>query len=899
LEPFKDRNLRAFGFDMFSEPVRRAAMEQARDNGNSSVSGKVKLVQETVKDVQSGFLMYIPVYKPGRPVATEEERRYALLGFVYSPFRMKDLMSGILGHGIPDMDFELFDGPETTAEQLLYTSHDRTVSQTVPKYNVIRSINLPGRVWTVRFQSRPDFEQEMVSWQPLLLLISGCLISLLLFVLFRSLAGRQEHILLEAQRIGRELHQAEDRYQRMVENIKELIFETDVAGRWKFLNPAWEEIIGYTVEESLGRNFLNYVHPDEREHQKDLFKSLVDGDLEFYREEVRGIHRSGRDVWVELYATAQRDELGGLTGVFGTLRDVSIRRQAEIMARQAELSAHQAREAAELANQAKSEFLANMSHELRTPLNSMLILAKLLTGENNLTSEQVESAQVIHDSGLDLLRLINDILDLSKVEAGRMDVLGETMEFQTLQEGVLRQFRAVALSRNLELRLELEPGLPKGMITDWIKVEQILRNLLSNAFKFTHHGAVTVRIHRPDGADFAESTMNVDRFVAFTVSDTGIGIPEDKRELIFETFQQVDGATSRKYGGTGLGLSIVRRFAQLLGGEVRVASRLDEGSAFTLLLPLEFPFPDKVRSSLPESEDAVSPTARESFFAPGTTVLVVDDDERNRFAIGKILEKRVERILYAEDGGKALRLLDENPGVNLVLMDIMMPTMDGYQAMAAIRKQPRFAHLPIIALTAKAMPGDRQRCLETGANDYLPKPVQVERLFGTMNELLNTSSTPIPNAGTIAGADASADPVSTSSPSSQPLRAMTRNGRPLTVLLVDDDMRGIFSLAKVLQTRIGRVLIATDGVKALKQLKDHPDVDLVLMDIMMPNMDGYQAMRAIRLDMGRDDLPILALTAKVMPEDEALCLEAGATAYLTKPVDMERLWVEIEQLLGC
>jgi PAS domain S-box-containing protein len=889
LEPFRERNLRAFGYDMYSEPVRRAAMEQARDSGTAAISGKVKLVQETATDVQAGTLMYIPVYKPDMPVATVEDRRTALLGFVYSPFRMKDLMGGILGHGIPDIDFELFDGPDAVAEQLLYSSHDQPTKMyqpTVPKYNVIRSINLPGRVWTVRFQSRPGFEQDMESWQPFLLLVSGGVISLLLFVLFRSLAGRQERILLEAQRMSRELHQAEERYQSMVENIKELIFQIDEEGRWSFLNPAWEEISGNTVEDSLGRNFLDYVCAGARERMLKLFQSLVEGKLTYFREEVCSIHRNGMDVWVEIYATAQRDDQGEFTKVFGTMRDVSTRRQAELAARQA-------REAAESANRAKSEFLANMSHELRTPLNSLLILAKLLSREGNLTPDQVESAQVIHNSGLDLLRLINDILDLSKVEAGRMDVVGESMEFQTVLDALQRQFRALAISRRVNFRLELGPDLPSGMVTDWLKVEQILRNLLSNAFKFTHQGTVMVRIHRPETVEMAGSTLNAIHSVAFTVSDTGIGIPEDKLELIFETFQQVDGATSRKYGGTGLGLSIVRRFAQLLGGEVRLKSRLGEGSFFTLLLPLEFPFPDKVRESLPDGE-VVPLVTQENFDATWSTVLVVDDDERNRFAVGKILENRVGRILYAEDGVKALQLLYENSDVNLVLMDIMMPNMDGYQAMAEIRRQSRFVNLPIIALTAKAMPGDRQRCLDAGANDYLSKPLQVEQLFGTMNELLHVSSTPLSAAMTATVSSS----LMGSSPSPSLSPPLTKQGRPLTILLVDDDMRSSFSLAKVLQSRVGNVLIAADGVKALQQLAAHPEVDLVLMDTMMPTMDGYETMRTIRCDPGRSDLPILAMTAKDRSEDEALCLEAGADACLTKPVDTGLLWSKLEQMLA-
>ncbi|MEO5352951.1 MAG: CHASE domain-containing protein [Magnetococcus sp. XQGC-1] len=890
LEPFRDRNLRAFGYDMYSEPVRRTAMEQAWKSGNSSVSGKVKLVQETATDVQAGFLMYIPVYQPHMPVTTVAERRAALLGFVYSPFRTRDLMRGILGHGVPDMDFELFDESGTEAEKLLYSSRNlsESLAASVPlPHAITRTIKLPGRVWTARFYQRPKFQEEMESRQPLLLLISGGVISLLIFALFRSQAGRQEHILREAQRIGTELHAAEARYQQMVENVKELIFQTDSAGSWSFLNPAWEEISGYPVPESLGRNFLDYLHPNERDRIKEKFQALIDGKINFYRSEACGVHRDGKEVWVEFYTTAQRDEQGMVTGTFGTLRDISVRWQAEQATRQA-------REIAESANRAKSEFLANMSHELRTPLNSLLILAKLLAAEENLTPEQAESARVIHDSGLDLLRLINDILDLSKVEAGRMEVLGEMQEFPLLLDALQRQFRAVALSRSVDLRLELAPDLPTGMITDWVKVEQILRNLLANAFKFTPQGTVTVRIHRPvPAAVNGRVDMGQEELVAFTVSDTGIGIPEEKQELIFETFQQVDGATSRKYGGTGLGLSIARRFAQLLGGEMQVASRMGEGSSFTLLLPQIFPFPDKVQDNTVDTKETDTRTAQEGFFNPRIAVLVVDDDERNRFAIGKILENRVGRVLNAAEGTEALQILEQHDDIHLVLMDIMMPGMDGYQAIAEIRRQPRFVNLPIIALTAKVMAGDRQRCLEAGANDYLPKPVQLEMLFRTMNELLSSAFVALRPAEKKAVAIAVRD----NSPSPALSSPLSFQGNPLQVLLVDDDVRGSFSLAKVLQARFGKVFIATDGARALQLLREHPDIGLVLMDIIMPTLDGYDTMHAIRHDLGRISLPIIALTAKAMPGDEAECLEAGANAYLAKPVDMEQFWNKLEQLL--
>ncbi|MBF0177741.1 MAG: response regulator [Magnetococcales bacterium] len=545
------------------------------------------------------------------------------------------------------------------------------------------------------------------------------------------------------------------------------------------------------------------------------------------------------------------------------------------------------------ASRYKSEFLANMSHELRTPLNSLLILSKLLASnrEGNLTSDQVDSARIVYESGSDLLRLINDILDLSKVEAGRMEVVAEPMEVELFLKGLHRQFHHLAEARGLTLLLDGIPGSALVLTTDWVKVEQILRNLLANAFKFTEKGDVTIRFgHAGRNVTFVNPFLVGKEVIAFAVSDTGIGIPEEKQSLIFEAFRQVDGTTSRKYGGTGLGLTISRKLAGLLGGELHVESRLDQGSTFTLYVPASFPFPDKVRSDqlriggTTEQEDAVE------FHDPHATILVVDDDDRNRQAIRKMLQGRVHEVLTAADGAAAVRMLATHPGIHLILMDIMMPVMDGYQAMQTIRKQGRFIHLPIIALTAKAMPGDRQRCLEAGASDYLPKPVRMGQLLTLMQELLKTTA--------VEGASRSMQlaslplpPPSADLPTElAPLRS---DGRPLTILVVDDDPRTTFSLVHALQTRVERVIVAQDGQRALEQLAANPEVDVVLMDIMMPRLNGPDTVHRLRENPNLTHVVVITMTASIAEETPDV---AGADAHLNKPIAMEKLWPLLETL---
>jgi signal transduction histidine kinase/HAMP domain-containing protein len=413
-----------------------------------------------------------------------------------------------------------------------------------------------------------------------------------------------------------------------------------------------------------------------------------------------------------------------------------------------------------LSSRYKSEFLANMSHELRTPLNSLLILARMLADNNgsNLTTKQIEYAQTIHAAGADLLSLINDILDLAKIESGTITLNIAPESFADLDEYVAKGFRQVAEDKGLEFSVEVEPGLPAAMQTDAKRLQQILKNLLANAIKFTEKGSVSLRIFHAQsgwtrGHDQLDDASGV---VAFAVADTGIGIPEIKQKIIFEAFQQADGTTSRKYGGTGLGLSISRELTRLLGGDLRVVSQPGKGSIFTLYLPYVHAFSDTaadqpqlrrlhrvmglegVAASGPEATDpprrrvpssaSLAPSAE----LGGKKVLIIDDDPRNIFALTGALQERGLSVLNAEDGKKGLEILRSERGIDLVLMDIMMPELDGYDMIRIMRGQDELKKLPIIAVTAKAMKGDREKCIAAGASDYIAKPVSVDDLMSLM-----------------------------------------------------------------------------------------------------------------------------------------------------------------------
>ncbi|MCB5164237.1 HAMP domain-containing protein [Streptomyces bambusae] len=391
----------------------------------------------------------------------------------------------------------------------------------------------------------------------------------------------------------------------------------------------------------------------------------------------------------------------------------------------------------------KSEFLANMSHELRTPLNSLLILAQLLAQnpDGNLTEKQVDYAEVIHSAGSDLLQLINDILDLSKVEAGKMDVEVAPFPLRQLVEYCDATFQPVAAARALEFRIHTGPGLPEELHTDQARLRQVLRNLIANALKFTEQGHVELRVERAGPEEVPTGLDDTGGVLAFRVSDTGIGIAADRLDSVFAAFQQGEGSTSRHYGGTGLGLSISREVAGLLGGEIGTESVPGEGSVFTLYLPVRragpatpaaHPAGAATGSGTPAADPADGPAAG----LAGRTVLVVDDDPRNVFALTEILRAEGVRVLRAEDGRSGLEVLAAHGEVDLVLMDVMMAGMDGYATTEAIRRMPAHAHVPIVVVTAQAMPGDRDKALAAGADDHVTKPVDAADLAARLRTWL-------------------------------------------------------------------------------------------------------------------------------------------------------------------
>ncbi|MFZ0524033.1 MAG: HAMP domain-containing protein [Xanthobacteraceae bacterium] len=672
-----------------------------------------------------------------------------------------------------------------------------------------------------------------------------------------------------------------------------------------------------------------------------------------------------------------------------------------------------------LTSKYKSEFLANMSHELRTPLNSILILGQQLTDnpEGNLTAKQVEFAKTIHGAGTDLLNLISDILDLSKIESGTVTVDAEEVFFSNLLDMVARPFRHEAETRQLSFEVHVDPNLGRNITTDTKRLQQVLKNLLSNAFKFTAQGGVRLNVNAAVGGWSADHPVlsQAVGVVAFEVSDTGIGIPQEKQKIIFEAFQQADASTSRKYGGTGLGLAISRELASLLGGEIHLRSAPGTGSTFTLYLPIKYVGPS---ASLQAGAAAAATTPlprRQGGFhiAPERTVEPIPDDRMDIRAGDAILlivedDPHYARILVdlARDKGfKALLAMRGDDALNLakqyqptaVSLDVFLPDMLGWNVLSQLKQNPLTRHIPVQIVS---LDEDRQHGLARGAFAFVNKPTsregidealsrikefaeprkkrllivednQVEQM--SIRELLGHDDIEIVNATTGAEAlnalqqrpadcvvldlrlpdmsgfevlermradrDLTDIPVvvftgrELSAEEDAQLHTMARSivvkgvesperllnetalflhrvitdlppekqhmlerlnssdedlvGR--TVLLVDDDPRNIFALSSALERRGMSVLTATTGAEAIQIIEETPALAIVLMDIMMPEMDGYQTIERIRQNKEYRRLPIIALTAKAMKGDREKCLQAGASDYLAKPVNTEQL----------
>jgi len=725
LEPFSDRNLRAFGYDMFSEPLRRSAMERARDTNDSALSGKVVLVQETDRDVQAGTLMYVPVYRKGMPIETVEQRRSALFGWVYSPYRMNDLMQGILGARNSEnekrLHLQIFDGEQPSLESLLYSCHPTEDDKlfTDVQYSKQILVDFNGKRWTLRFMQTGGGLSSVEYIRVWLTLVGGTLITILLFALIRTLQNSRAEALRMVEERTAELQGERLRLSGIIAGTKTGTWEWNVQTGETVFNEHWAEIIGYSLDEISPvsiETWMKFAHPDDLQKSNELLEKHFRGELDYYECESRMKHNNGQWVWVlDRGKVASWTDDGKPLWMFGTHQDITERKQAEEQLLIA-------KNAAESANTAKSTFLANMSHEIRTPMNGLLGMTQLLE-MTGLTEEQREYTASLKLCGKNLMSLINDILDLSKIEAGKIDIILADFSLRQCINDVVTMQKFVTHDKGLKLEVEVSEEIPHLLLGDQLRIKQILHNLMGNAVKFTVQGSVSVSAHLLE-----QNETSV--LVRIAVQDTGIGIAPESVDQIFQPFTQEDGSTTRRYGGTGLGLTISRKLAELVGGTITVESTPGIGSCFAVTLPFIIGTTDITPQAAPA-------TTGSEWDGPPLRVLLVEDDQVNITFGTALLRKLGHSVTTAENGRQCLAAL-ENGAFDIVLMDIHMPIMNGEEALLEIRAKEKgtTTHLPVIALTAHSMRGDRERLLEVGFDGYVSKPLITKGLIVEMKRTL-------------------------------------------------------------------------------------------------------------------------------------------------------------------
>lgn len=734
LEPMNKRNLNAIGYDMYSEAVRREAMNLARDTGSMALTGKVTLVQEIDAHKQAGILIYMPVYQKGASPITLEERQEKLIGFVYSPYRMNDLMESI--HLRREyLDFEIYDGDTIEDKSRLYGSLSPSY---VPRYSTLKTIKLYNRIWTIRFVSTEAFDRDNDTFYPLLMTGGSIpLFFVLLQIIFSLVKSRyllkQQTVVLQTLQTeilerSKAFEESEYRWKFALEGSGDGLWDWNVQTSEVYFSLRLKEMLGFGEDEISGSlsEWEKRVHPDDLPYVNEDLQKHFSGETTAYINEHRLLCKDGSYKWIlDRGVVVERAPDGKPIRMIGTHKDIDPQKKLldELI---------EAKEAAEASARSKSEFLATMSHEIRTPMNGVLGMLSLLE-RSSLDITQRHQLSIAIDSATSLLGLINDILDFSKIEAGKMDV--ELLEFDLKKEleNFVESIGFKAQEKGISLDLNLSDIHYPFIVFDPSRLRQILINLVGNAVKFTAHGGVHIKASlKPTNTH--EGELKID------ICDTGIGISKEKIAVLFNSFTQADSSTTRQYGGTGLGLSIVKRLCELMGGRIHVQSVLGEGSCFSLEFRVKL---GSVAHETKKNESIASESVDNMVEWPSKTrLLLVEDNATNQMVAQGMLNFLGLHADIAFNGLEALeaiKIANSIQPYSLVLMDCQMPEMDGYETTRAIRMGEAGndnRNIPIIAMTANAMQGDREKCVAVGMNDYIAKPIDLEVLRTTLKKWL-------------------------------------------------------------------------------------------------------------------------------------------------------------------
>ena len=863
-EPY-DRNKPIIGLDLASLPACRRAMDLSIDSGSVSVTEPIAWTDGQAES--NVFFVLRPIVVDSAPADTAETRRAKLLGFTAAVIRADAVVENALATFPDGVDVLLFDDSGVEGRKLVgfYDSQARRAQfasagplpdLNLPERTPAAQLDVQGRTWSIECVPTPAYLSSRRSRLPDATLLFGALLTIVVAAYANTLMGRKVEVENLVIRRTSELREANENlaYERfllntLLDHSPDYIYFKDTESRFIRVSRAVASYLGFgDPSRAIGKTDADIFGSEAaRQYLADERKIMATGETIMDKEEAQ-TWSDGRRTWVSTNKVPLRNPQGQIIGTFGISRNVTARKLME-----AQLEA--AKNAAEAASRAKSEFVANMSHEIRTPMNAIIGLTELVL-DTELDDSRREYLKMALESSESLLSLINDILDFSKIEAGRLEVENAPFNPRELLGDTVRSLAFRAHGKSLELFCHIHSDVPDRLIGDGGRLRQVIVNLVGNAIKFTEAGEVVLEVTRkPEHGDGVA--------LQFTVSDTGIGIPEEKRDAVFAAFVQADSSTTRKFGGSGLGLAICSELVALMGGELRLASEVGRGSSFHFTVCFE---PALVGDVDAVCEDLVDMRA-----------LVVDDNATNRRILEEMLaswgmkptiasgaEEALERMQRAREAGEPFAL---------VLTDANMPDVDGFTLAERIKSDDGLRGTVIMMLTSGDRPGQIARCDRLGVAAHLLKPVKQSELFDTILAALGISA---PEDHPAAGATASELP--------------SGKLEPLCILLAEDSIVNQKLAVGLLERHGHTVLVANHGKEAVAAIESQ-DVDLVLMDVQMPEMDGFEATKIIR-DREKatgKHVPIIAMTAHAMKGDRDRCLNAGMDDYVAKPIRAKHL----------
>lgn len=856
LEPFDWRNQRAFGYDMWSNEMRREAMRRARDQGVAATSGMITLVQETDENVQRGFLTYLPVYDTVQVPDTEALRREHFRGWVYAPFRAGNLMAGILNEADDSLRFAVYDGDEVQPEALLFSSLSLQPEAEADlgageKYATSIELVSQGRPWIVTLSSSNNLLAQSEVDQPTYILVAGIIVDGLLFYVIVTL-----HFLnRRARSVATELYESQQAAEvELARQLKLAELKTTEAdtffqlapeafiilgmdGRIVEANQAANEVFAYADGELSTLMLEDLVPASVRSKHRQLRENYLSNPYPRKMGDGAAFHAQKKngeifDVAINLVPITRQDG----EFVIAAIHDVSIQKRIES-------NLLLARKNAEEANRSKTEFIANMSHEIRTPLNAVLGTVQLIN-KTRLTGEQTKYLDMINHAGKSLLAIVNDILDLSKIEAGQMHLANELFSLDNIIEHLADVMSITSVGKQLQLVIIREPNVPEFAIGDGFRLQQVLVNLISNAIKFTDSGSVVLKI--------AVSILNDQRFLLrFSVSDTGIGMTPEQQAKLFKAFTQADTSITRRFGGTGLGLVISSKLMALMGGEILLDSEQNVGSEFVVTLPLgavgKFPAPELM-------------PAREF----SQHLLLVGGSDLVHESLHKICVAQHWTLTAVTGLVEAIEFLNTNGRggeVSLAVINMLdhaaEENVKRFNQQVQQQSLPVYAGVPVVFCSTAGAQIIRTRELRQPITaDLLKAEFANYQNPGESNTLVDDND-PKPLAGA-------------------------------RILLVEDNAFNQTIACDLLEDFGAQVDVAENGLQAVELMQMPQNYAVILMDIQMPVMDGLTATRKMREEL-KLDLPIIAMSAGVMEEEKELCFAAGMNDFVAKPVDAEIL----------